>query len=570
MVQQLECGMDIIFNPLGDCSIKTSPIAADFAFDVCLPPRLHNAVFSTRVDAGPGNTVAIAPEIGLVQAAGGCLNNPRFDQIHMMHVRVPLAGSGEPDQAVYARQIYAGWVTASDPALSRRSVELTSMDLDFDHDDFPFTSGELTFMWMNVNRARAPWIRLADFTSGMNDFDSDSSKSFSGAGFDFYLRNGDEYTIRSNGMDQDCMDSFFGFHFYTPAVYLACYIDLFEFGANDALASSTPAAFNRDALGTQSVSGDDYVLRLNMADVPLTTEDTADLSVGIACTPSDEVALVGVALPCAAQVGRGGPGLPRRATLDETFGGGGGATATVNGGTWSVAVPVLPETVVRSCDVISSNAARCNLFTTFVGDATNVSTTITPTSAGLLRGDAVVSTVSTDPTSSNNSASTTVDVFLPISIDVMPGDAANVLNLERGGNVAVAMLSTPEFDAATANVATICFGDAEAPGNARASSGTIGSTSRMSIATAIATWCSTTSSGTPGSTRETLERVSRGAPRQASASSGARRSSPSIRRSEDRSRRTQATDYADFANEEQRAAAGRYADGPAQPGLAGS
>jgi hypothetical protein len=451
--------MNIVFNPLVDCTVKTSAIAENFAFDVCLPPRADNAVFSSRIEAGPGNTVDIAPELRLVPTARGCRDNPSFDQTWMIRVRVPLANSGIAPEAVYARHIVAGWVAAQDPALPRRAVALTSMDLYDDHDTF---SGELTFSWMNLDRAPSPWIRLSDFTSGMNDFDDGNSKSFSGAGFDFYLRNGQEYTVRSTAMEQDCLDAAFGFHFYTPAVYLACYLDLFEFAANDEVAAVTPTAFDGDAIGTQSAVGDDFKLWLDVAAVPLTSEDTADLSVGIACTPSGEVALVGEALPCATQVGRGGPGLPRRATLDETFGG--GATATIDAATWTVVVPDPPETVVRSCDLIATAAVRCDLKTEPVATTTTVSTTVTPTSAGLLRGDAVVSTVSTDPNGSNNAASTTVDVFLPISIDVMPGDADNVLNLKRGGNVAVAMLTTPDFDAATANVATICFGDAETPG----------------------------------------------------------------------------------------------------------
>ena len=37
--------------------------------------------------------------------------------------------------------------------------------------------------------------------------------SFTGASFDFYLRHDQDYTVKTNGYDQDCLDFFFDDHF---------------------------------------------------------------------------------------------------------------------------------------------------------------------------------------------------------------------------------------------------------------------------------------------------------------------------------------------------------------------
>ncbi len=70
----------------------------------------------------------------------------------MAHVKVPLAGTATPPEAVYARRIYTGWVVPPDPVLPHRRLTLTQMDLHEDHDLDP-GDGELSFMWMNLNRA---------------------------------------------------------------------------------------------------------------------------------------------------------------------------------------------------------------------------------------------------------------------------------------------------------------------------------------------------------------------------------------------------------------------------------
>jgi len=74
-----------------------------------------------------------------------------------------------------------------------------------------------------------------------------------------------------------------------------------------------------------------------------------------------------------------------------------------------------------------------------------------------------VMTASNDPDLTNNVATTSLEVFTPVTIDVAPGDSTNVVNLNRGGTVAIAILTTPDFDASTIDVSTLCFGDADAP-----------------------------------------------------------------------------------------------------------
>jgi hypothetical protein len=76
---------------------------------------------------------------------------------------------------------------------------------------------ECTFFWVNLDRAPNEWLRLADYAMGnMNDYDSDSGpgdgkmKFSRGAQFDFWLPEGDSFTVRANGYDQDCADDLFG------------------------------------------------------------------------------------------------------------------------------------------------------------------------------------------------------------------------------------------------------------------------------------------------------------------------------------------------------------------------
>lgn len=49
-----------------------------------------------------------------------------------------------------------------------------------------------------------------------------------------------------------------------------------------------------------------------------------------------------------------------------------------------------------------------------------------------------------------------------VNIDIFPQNALNILNLDRGGQIAVAVLSTNTFDALQVNDTTFTFGPSEA------------------------------------------------------------------------------------------------------------
>lgn len=476
VVNQLNCGIHIILGdhpdtcgedpPPADESYKTTRIDSDFEFDVCLPPQPPQGAFSTRIDLGPRNTVSIAPSVTRIAAAGGCIGDPQFDQHWMAHVRVPLAGTATPPQAIYARRIYTGWVVPPDPVLPHRKLTLTQMDLHEDHDLDP-GDGELSFMWMNLNRAPHAWIRLSDFANGnMDDYDDDFAfgdglMSFTGASFDFYLRHDQDYTVKTNGYDQDCLDFFFDDHFLGIFEYAVCAVDFPNHWANDEIARVN-ATFAAHDLGADDLpAGGEYELSVIVDEIPLDDEDTADLSAFTVCTSPGEVALVGELITCAARASNSGPGLPRSVTLTDGFGGG-TASATAGGGTWRND-PVY-DVGIQPCVVAGAATARCDFGTVPDTSATTASITATPTSPGLLVSRVEVTTISNDPDLTNNVATTALEVFKPVTIDVMPGDSANVLNLKRGGNVAIAILTTADFDAATVDVSTLCFGDADAAG----------------------------------------------------------------------------------------------------------
>jgi hypothetical protein len=110
---------------------------------------------------------------------------------------------------------------------------LEEMYLRNDHDPDPFgitNRGEISFFWAGIERGGGPepfsdeWIRLNDFTSdNMNDFGSGETVEFSGAIFDFFIPDGQAFTMRAHGYDggvdesaaslaTDCLDDHFGHH----------------------------------------------------------------------------------------------------------------------------------------------------------------------------------------------------------------------------------------------------------------------------------------------------------------------------------------------------------------------
>ena len=217
------------------------PIDEDFEFDICMPPKPGAAAVPlTWVEPGPGNSFPPVPDpsrepdletisIDPVADPGDPCASAEFGP-EKVRVTVPLAGSGIAPDDVYARKIYAGWVDA--PVRIRHfRVTLDRMHLILNNEDDSLLGGEddceCAWFWMNVDRAGGEWIRLADSALGnMNDFGDGEEIDFgSAATFDFFVRDGDTFTIRANGYDggvgegvfdpirgQDCLDDHFGHH----------------------------------------------------------------------------------------------------------------------------------------------------------------------------------------------------------------------------------------------------------------------------------------------------------------------------------------------------------------------
>lgn len=461
------CGQD---PPPANDAYKTTPINdTDFTFNVCLPPRPAGAAFSNRVEIGPRNTVLIEPLTREVAATGACKTAPEFDHVSMMEVTVKLRNTATPPESVYARHIAAGWVMPPALPLPQRRLTVLSTNLFEDHDLDP-GDGELSFWWVNVNRAASPWLRLSDHANGdMNDYDDetafgDGEMSYTNASFDFYLRENQGFALRSRGYEQDCYDTIgaFGIHNFSLFYYAICNVDFPNHGPSDDIASVN-AEFDGDFASANSTvhGGSDYDMRIAVEALPLGLEDTAYLSAGISCGSSGEVALVGEPFLCSTQVNNAGPGLPRLVTVRTSFDAG-PPTASVSAGSWSVtgARPTGPNPCAAS-----GASATCNDVVVQVAAHTPAIalTTATPLAAGLLTARANVTTASEDPDSTDNDASTVIDVFQPIEIDVAPRDADNIINLKRGGSVDVAILTTDTFDASLVVPTSVCFGDAEAP-----------------------------------------------------------------------------------------------------------
>lgn len=115
-LEQLNCGMGIILDlDFTPCPVRTTPIAEDMEFDVCVPPRpFPSASLVWTVEDRPGNTVAVAPDIDEVAVPAGhacrlfdSLHPTNFDDATMLHVRLPLGGSGVADTETYTRRIVA-------------------------------------------------------------------------------------------------------------------------------------------------------------------------------------------------------------------------------------------------------------------------------------------------------------------------------------------------------------------------------------------------------------------------------------------------------------------------------
>jgi PKD repeat protein len=433
----LECGQEVVLGT-GSCTTPFgahdpvadhlgTPIDVDFDFDICTPAvPTPNAVLATFVEDGPGNTIAIAPELTTEAASGACAGGD-FGPAQV-HVEVPLAGSGVTPDDVYARKIYAGWIF---PPEGLKHLQLT-LDLMNLHDDLepPGFDCECSFFWMGVDRAPNEWIRLADHADGnMNDYDDDQGlgdgeMTFSGASSDFYVGNGQPFNVSANGYDggfgdtipgADCLDDHFGHHdfgahvnasVFPPSFPDFCYVLL---AIDASIPDNDPYndfghtfAAPGYGIGHQDLPNPDtqYHLEFTIEDMPLTTEDSADLSLRKFCKP-DEVAGPGQPLTCIIIVENSGPGLPRDVVVEDMV------VTNVPADDFSIGTPTFTfkngsTGATKGCEVTSETQFRCELGTVPVGGAAIITSTIISDVGGQFNNIATVETSSTDADLSNN------------------------------------------------------------------------------------------------------------------------------------------------------------------------
>lgn len=253
-VDILNCGLEImIAEDPESCHTKTTPIAENYYIFVPAPPRpSDDATLRWWVRDGPGNNLANPPRIEDWGPSGA-------------RVTVPLFGSGAQPTDIYARRIVLAWDEAPQQPVYQYRLTLDQMDLHEDHDADPGDC-ECEFFWMNVDKAEIAWIRLADYALGnMNDYDDDQGlgdgiMEFSDATFDIYVRDGERFTVRAHGYDQDCFDDIFGDHAFRSTPFVNCYLGEGAFnlepGDNDNFAefSATFIGGNPDPTGRHDIT----------------------------------------------------------------------------------------------------------------------------------------------------------------------------------------------------------------------------------------------------------------------------------------------------------------------------
>ena len=477
MVSQLNCGMDIIFSDEPDgCDIQSTPIDANYTFDIILPSKpFPSAILATFVEDGPDNTLDVAPVLHPFPDS----NPPK------VNVTIPLADSGATPDDVYARKIYAGWV-APPENLKHHSLSLDLMDLHEDQDLDPGNC-ECTFFWLNVDKSPDnEWIRLADFTTGMDSYDDDGGfgdgeKHFTDADFDYYVSGDMAINFRANGYDQDCMDKYFGHHHFTQARYVDCYIDFRDFTnygnddpfhrANATLlaedyqcrpgSNTLPAQLGEDYTLCTNTNGNihltigemtfeldsnnqpiivpdhEYELFFTLDEVPLTDEDTADLSVTKTCAPG-----TGQSFNCTITVTNDGPGLPRNVVVHDKI------STDAASGSFTQSTPTFTvensyTTSPVDCTVTSPVDFECDIGTVPVDGKAVITFTVTASQPGTFDDTATVTTDSTDPNSNNNEAKFKVIV---VDIDIKPGEEKNTISINNDKSVRVAILGSATVD----------------------------------------------------------------------------------------------------------------------------
>jgi len=222
------------------------PIDENFDFDVCLPPAPSaEAVPTSWFENGPGNTVlGIDPMIAIVDVgddpASDACNDAAFGT-QKLHVTIPLDGTGVIPTDVYARKLYGGWISPPDKLLRHFRLTLDSAQFNTDKDsDFGLGShnkGEMSFFFVNLDRSPDEWFRLSDYAPDSNGgtlmqgVQAPELVPFTGLSFDFFVEDGDPFTVRANGFDggvgegaldpkQDCLDEHVGHHDFPEHVDL--------------------------------------------------------------------------------------------------------------------------------------------------------------------------------------------------------------------------------------------------------------------------------------------------------------------------------------------------------------
>jgi uncharacterized repeat protein (TIGR01451 family) len=445
VTEQLQCGLDVVIAPVPGCSQleplphRGTPIDADFDFDVVLPPKPSSptALLTTQIANGPGNTIGTAPQLTCC-TSDDVDGNGTVDTL--LHVRVPLAGTGAGFDDVFARRIYAGWITPPG-SLHHFQLRLERGRMFEDQDTDPGDC-DCTGFWMNVDRGSGlttdrEWFRLDafdvptdggdcgipgpfdDITNTLGHWDDNDGcgngrLNFSGPAYDFYTSDSQSIRVEFNGYDRDCFDSVFGFPheiFIQGMAMLACYADVFNGGDNDDqdLANQT---FTAPGYGeTRQASNSNYQMNLALTDLGLTNdEDTADLSATKTCAPNP----VGAPGPfeCIIRVRNDGPGLPRNVMVTDSLTGPAGVDPSefrVDSASFAFqgfAAPPAACAIGAGADVFT-----CNLGTVPIGGTAVITTSISANQGGAYLDTAVVTTDSTDPHLSDNQAAFTETII---------------------------------------------------------------------------------------------------------------------------------------------------------------
>jgi uncharacterized repeat protein (TIGR01451 family) len=462
----LDCGLEVLLGT-GTCTTPFGPhdpiadhhprpIDENFQFDICLPPLpFDKAPLAAFFEDGPGNTLtdpARAPQLQAMPSTGACADATQFGPFQV-HVTIPLAGSGVSPDDVYARKIYAGWVFPPE-GLRHLKLTLNRMFLDDDDDTDPGDC-ECSFFWMNVGQAPDEWIRLSDFANGdMNDYDDndffgDGNMDFTGAVFDFFVANGKPLTVRANGFDggfgdinivdvltlglvpADCLDDHFGehdfqshvdIHLFPPSFPSACYLSL---PFDDTIADNDPYSSiaqsfgpgDNYGIGSQVADGGRYNLQFTVEEIPLESEDGADLVLSKICKP-DNNALAGQEITCTILVENpNGPGLPRNVVVNDTL------LTDVAPADYTVTPPTFTFTGIEGLtdpcdpaivDIPGGKQFRCEIGTVPIGGTAIITLKIVSREGGDFNNRASVTSDSSDPDLGNNAALDSVHV-VPVS-----------------------------------------------------------------------------------------------------------------------------------------------------------